>query len=462
MMTHFSDFKNNIYNAISFFGFLIICLILSLNLLTFYWADDYSVFNEINNYGIFNRCLRGYFVWDGRYMTPAGFLQGLFLSSLPAELITLFWTICFLTSGLIIYFILNKNEGISAKNSKTYFLPILIVIAFWLGSYRHIGQTIYWATGGVYSFNLVLGSFWILLFNRLEKVNSSVQRISFIAFTIVVSLTTQNLTIALITIVFLKILSDFLFREKQNLRINIFILLIIIAGTVFLSTAPGNFLRAKELNDSALSNVSILNLVKNYFFILYSYLKFSALIIILAIFSTIVWVNNYSILNFKNFASAISLPKSKVDWANFINNYKYLIAALSTILPFVALPEIVSTRTAIYFMFFLFLFIVEFLKNIPISRPATTKSFIPLFTLIVYFSATCFITYNLKKGSVLKTKMTEREQLLQKSKGKAITIRPIDESLKSYCFDLRDYNNNDDWALEAQEEYFGIQNITVK
>lgn len=455
--------KNNRNTFLSITGFLLIVLILLLNLNTFYWADDYAILNEINDLGIYQRCVHGFYTWDGRYLTPAAFLQGLFLEALPVEIITLFWNCCFLLSGIILFYIIKEETKSNSDSSNKMFLPFLVATIFWLGSYKHIGQTIYWATGGVYTFNLLLGAVWLLLFYRIQKTNSLTIKSFFLLFTVGIGLTTQNLTIGFITLLLLSILTDFLKNEKKNIRYKVLLLLIIIGGTLFLSLAPGNFIRAEEINNLAFKDITLWMLVRNTAFALATYLLFSFFLIFLSLLAAIVYVFQKGNTIAPVLKNLIYIPKTKEQCITFITTYKYLIIALSTILPFITMPEVVSPRTAIYFMFFLFIFIFKFtyqLSVVPLNKKETKAS--SAIAYILFFSVFCFVIYNFQKGKTLKAEVKKRELLLKNSKNKVVTIRKIDESLKSYCYDFRDFRGNDDWAVEAQKIYFCCTGIRIE
>ena len=85
-----------------------------------------------------------------------------------------------------------------------------------------------------------------------------------------------------------------------------------------------------------------------------------------------------------------------------------------------------------------------------------------IITYSLFFVTFCFIIYNFQKGVVIKTEIAKREQFLRKSKNKEVSVKKIDENLKSYCYDFRDFRNNDDWAVEAQKIYFGCAEIRVE
>lgn len=455
--------KNKGGTFLTITGLLVITLILLLNLNTFYWADDYAILNEINDLGIYQRCLHGYYVWDGRYLTPAAFLQGAFLKTLPVELITLFWNCSFLASGILLFYIIKEETNDKNGSSSKIYMPFLVAVIFWLGSYKHIGQTIYWATGGVYSFNLLLGAVWLLLFYKVQNTNQLKSRIGFTILTIFIGLTTQNLTIGLITFLLLTIINNFLKNEKKNIIFNVILLLIIIGGTLFLSLAPGNFVRAEEINNSAFRDITLWMLVRNTAFALATYLLFSFFLIILSVLAAIVYFFKSGTPLAQVLNKLIFIPKTKEQCIAFIATYKYLIVALSTILPFVTMPEVVSARTAIYFMFFLVIFIFKFIHQLTVTELTMKDSSISsAITYTLFLAAFCFILYNFQKGVTLKTEITKREQLLKNSKNKVVSIKKIDENLKSYCYDFRDFRGDDDWAVDAQKIYFGCSEIRIE
>lgn len=443
-------------------GILSIFLILSLNINVFYWADDYSIMNEINDFGIFKRCVNGFYTWDGRYLTPAAFLQGFFLSALPVGIITLFWNLCFLASGIYMYFILKEENNTIIISRSSIYLPLLFAIAFWLGSYKHITQTIYWATGGVYSFNLLLGAVWLFWFYKIQKSEAFLSRAMFLFSTIFIGLTTQNLTIGLMTLLLLTIINDTLKKENKNQALNVLLLLIILGGTIFLSTAPGNFIRIKEINNSSLTDISIWQIAKNLCIIAFAYLKVILLMLPIAISVGIVCLTEKGRTISTAFRKIVVIPRTKAQIIVFIEDYKYLLAALSTILPLVTIPGVASERTSIYFMFFLFLFIVKFISLFGVTASKKTGIFSVLLPYAVFFITICFTVYNFQKGTMLKSEITKRENILKKSANKTVRINIIDESLKSHCYDFRDFRGNDDWAVEAQEDYFGITKIVVE
>ena len=74
-------------------SFLTIVGILLLSFLSFYSAgDDYCYINDLKKNGVFNNALIGYTTWDGRFLTPAAFLQGFLLLRFKVEWIVFIWS----------------------------------------------------------------------------------------------------------------------------------------------------------------------------------------------------------------------------------------------------------------------------------------------------------------------------------------------------------------------------------
>ena len=84
----------------------------------------------------------------------------------------------------------------------------------------YIGDNIL-ATGGVYTFNLFLGIVWIIVFNKIQVHEISLfQKLFYLIFTFFVGASTQNLAIALLTLIVLTFAIDFLSQSDtpQNGR----------------------------------------------------------------------------------------------------------------------------------------------------------------------------------------------------------------------------------------------------
>lgn len=465
--------KNNYIQKYSdlllLFGFSVVILILLLCLNTFYWADDYIFLVELKKNGILENCIEGYFNWDGRFLALGAFFQAFFLKYLKVEIITLFWSICFLTSGVLIFDILKTELNLpKLKQRHKLLIAIVLCLVLWLGSYSHISETIYWGTGGVYSFDLLLGAIWIVFYLRFQQKEFSLKsKIAFAFFSIIVGASTQNLSIGLITLVLITILIDFLNREKKNLFLNGIIVLGLFLGLIFIVSAPGNFVRMDNIENMNVSNMNILFLVKGFFWVLASYLKRAIVLCVLSLLGAVgllflIYPNSKIKFNIQYF-----IPNTKIKITVWLVNYKWLLVSLSTITPFIFMPQMASYRTTIYFLYFFQIFIFHFILKFCKEEYKIKKnniSYIPNLMFVLIFSfCTLFSIYNLRKGIVLKKVIIERENKLKKGINQIVEIELINPSLKSPCYNFSDFTlNNSDFIRVGQEEYFGVKKIIVK
>lgn len=455
---------------------LAIVFILFLSVNTFYWADDYSFILNVNKNGLIRNCILGYYNWDGRFLTLGALIQGFIIQNFPIEFVTFFWSMLFLSSGFLMYKIISyevKLKKIDVKNQ--FLIGTILSIILWLGSYSHISETIYWATGGVYTFNLFLGIVWIIVFNKIQVHEISLfQKLFYLIFTFFVGASTQNLAIALLTLIVLTFAIDFLSQSNKKTYFNILLFAIMTAGLIFIIVAPGNFVRITKTSHGHF-DFSLMWFVKNYYMVLVRYIK---LIFPLMTLSMIGVIGSLFIL-FPN--KSLRLINNKVvtnyrvRFINLLTNYKWLIIALSTITPFVVSKNLASPRTAIYFMCFIVIFFFTVIfklyklnseQSIDASKDKMKKKISCILFLLIIASSLSFTIYNFRKGLLLKEAILSREKKLVGAKNKIVEIELIDPSLSSYCYKFTDMSliNSDkyNWIRESQEHYFGVKRIIVK
>ncbi|SFB27513.1 hypothetical protein SAMN05660845_2340 [Flavobacterium swingsii] len=464
-------YQKEYLNLLLIFGFLTVFLILLLCINTFYSADDYIFMNALNDKGILENCIEGYYKWDGRILTIGGFLQAFCLKYIQVEYITLLWSFCFLSSGSIIFYIVIEELNIRELSFKLKVLmSIITCVTLWIGSYTHISETIYWATGGFYSFDLLLGAIWLLLYLRLKKIKIKKQHLLlFIIFSIIVGDSTQNLSIGLITLVIIDLILIFLTDKKDNYLFSIAVLFSLIIGITIILVAPGNLARLNsipELKDS----ITLFSITKGFIWVLLSYLKRSFVLFFIGILAAfgiyfLVYPNN-------SYQSKIRfyIPNTKEKLSCFLNDYKWLLIAISTTTPFIIMPIMASYRTTIYFIFFFEIFIITSILKADKSKETIHKNqsnlYIYLFSFI-FCTVLIFTIFNLKKGNTLKQEISKREQILKNSRGKIVEIKLINPQLQSPCyyfsdFKISDTNNDSDFVKNGHEKYFKIKKIIVK
>ncbi len=467
----FIEFKNNKkIEYLTFFAIFNIALILLLSLNSFYHSDDYGFMIDLKQNGIIDNCINGYYNWDGRFLSLGAFVQGFCLLYLPVELIVFIWSLCFLTSGIFIFLILDLELKFQFSNPKTkIFAALMIILIFWFGSYYHFSETIYWATGGVYSFALLQGSIFTYLFLKLQNSKSNLLvKICFLIFAFVVGSSTQNLSVPILILIIIHLILDFLIAKKVNFIFNILIFIVALLGLIFISTAPGNMFRIKAVNYDFQTQFSFFVILKNFFTLSVRFIYHSLFAIFLSFFSTIsiAYFMNKKI-NF-NFDSFFKLPRDKNQIADLLQNYKWFFVAISSILPFVAIPVFTGKRAIIYFQFFIIIFVFSFVfRHIALlldkKYRKPNNDLLPIFIIsIIMFGCLVLLIYNFNKSYQLKSKVIERENLLKVSNGKTVHIKLINPDLNGNCFIFPDFADESEYIKTTQEIFFGVKIIVDK
>jgi Family of unknown function (DUF6056) len=458
-------------NYLMIFSGIVILIILLLSINGFYWADDYGFMSDLKRDGVFKNCYEGYFRWDGRFLSLGAIFQCFSLLYLQIETIILIWTCCVLLSGVLMFYIIDCELNINFKNKHFRVLMLLIFpIILWLGSLIHASETIYWATGGTYSFDLMLGAIWVLLFLKLQKnKNNLFLKILFLLFSFAVGGLTQNLSMPLITLISIQLMCNFLDHKKSKIIFNFLILLFVISGLIFIMIAPGNWLRIKD-EKTVVDNFNVLILLKNYFYVLLKFFTRSIFAIVasgILAFSVALFINPK--LNLPKI-SFIKMPKSRKNWSVILSDFKWLLVASSSALPFIAIPMFSGRRTVIYFGYFIMIFaFVHISKLFKKSQEVSSSKYINqnikiskfgiILILMISFS---IAIHNLIYGATLKKAIANRENILKNSQNKTIHLKEIGPELSTICFQFADYPYTGAYVKSSQERYFGVKIILDK
>jgi hypothetical protein len=143
--------------------------------------------------------------------------------------------------------------------------------------------------------------------------------------------------------------------------------------------------------------------------------------------------------------------------------------ALSTIIPFCVMPNLISKRTVNFFVFFVMLFTFSvsykffnkvFRKpNQNHEKSISTKAI--FLYLIMIMGTLAFTIFNFTKGNILKQKITVRENLLKNSNGKTVHLKRIDQNLTSPCYEFSDFpseeSNSENFIKSGHEQYFNVK-----
>lgn len=461
----FKTIKNIKY--LTFLAIFNIVLILLLSLNAFYQSDDYGYMIDLKQNGIIDNCINGYYNWDGRFLSLGAFVQGFCLLYLPVELIVFIWSLCFLLSGYFAFLILELELKLKFESQITKcFIALMLVLIFWFGAHTHFCETIYWATGGAYSFALLLGAMFTYFFLKLQIFKSNlIIKTCFLIFAFLVGGSTQNLSLPILTLIFIHFILDFLNAKKDNLIFNFLLFISALAGLIFISTAPGNMFRVKAVNHDYMSQLNVFILIKNYCYVTAKFFLRSIVSIFLAS-SLTVSINMLSKRNF-NFSlkDFIFLPKTKSKFSIFLQTYKWFFVAISSAIPFIIIPDFSGKRTVIYFQFFIIIFICSFVFKFFTVNQSSNKKFGFNFQYLFFCllsMGTFFLFFNNYKSSQLKLKITERENMLKSSRGKTVHLKLIDSKLSSPSYNFEDFSDDSDFIKVSQESFFGVKIIVDK
>ncbi|WP_394760356.1 DUF6056 family protein [Flavobacterium sp.] len=456
------------------FSTFLILFILLFCINTFYWSDDYAFLLDLNKNGIIKHCYSWYFEWDGRTLTLGGFIQALGLSYWSVEFLTFFWSICFLGSGFLAFYIVKEELNISKKQIKNKFLLInLIMITFWMGSFLLLSEVIYWAVGGYYSLTLFIGAIWILYYLKYQKREiTTIKKGYFIVFTFLAGASTQNLTIALITLVVLTMIIDLLENNKKVKLFNFMLFLSLTSGLIFVSIAPGNWLRIDTLKNEQTLSIGLL--IENYLLILYYYLSRALVLVPLSFLCGLGIFFSGQSQNKINSIKQFTFLKNRITFSKVLKNAKWILVALSTILPFIFFPQLITFRTTVYFHYFVLIFIIFITikisnrifyydknKSLVLNNILSVLFFMPILLVTAYFAYT-----NFSKGLILKKAIVERETKLEDPTKKSVELEIINTSLIPKCYEFVDFvldNSKGKFGtINYQEEYYNKTIIIVK
>lgn len=408
----------------------------------FFWQDDFSFYVTLKQQGLYDFAKEMYLRWDGRFFTITGFVQSFLIKYISASLINVFWASVFLLSSFFTLKVLNcRKHMVIALGLVSATLIVLFN--------RHAYQTIYWAVGGAYVFNLLIGVFWLWLYSKKEKT------MLIYILSIFLGATTQNLVVCAITIVLFDLIN-----KKMELgtwdKKRMLLLLLFIPGLLFISLSPGSIHRSGAYSELEYSFVTIISDALELYMRGFGISIFALpLIVITALF-----------------LSGNSEVEPLQD--RFMAASKYFLAAISSVSVFAILPPELSLalRIYIYFQFFLFLSLTTaFIGAIQYIKQRSflfTKyyGYVTVFGVgILFVLASAIIWKNLSYGIHLKQKVLEREKLISNSKENANVIIPklgIKYGIFYFMHNFHDFNKSADFfSNKAAAEYYDVESISV-
>lgn len=313
-------------------------------------ADDYWYAYHLRNTSVWNMVLGEYHNWTGRLLPSAMLALGIkeleFFYPLNILLVLMFM------STPVLLFLFIRRQGYFTHQLFSLFV---LQVFFLLGFRDFLAENVYWVTGGVmYIFCLFMVLVWLYFYSRFLSSGRIFYFLIATSLAPFIGLTHEQLTAAVLIAVVL--LFNQAFQQKSitgNVKMSLFKmsipLILLIAGFVVLSTAPGNFQRATLLEDSP---ISISEMLVNWFdkfkklFYLYGKNTLAFAIItgtILAVFDT------------------KSTPHAKKQRNLLLTAFVFFISAALTLLPLARYPLVEGYRVFFFGSFFMFLAVALFL-----------------------------------------------------------------------------------------------------
>ena len=377
----------------------VICVIMT-GFNSFNWNDDFNYFGLLSKNGFLGEVYNQYFYWDGRAITPLFTIRNILLYYFPPQVLAVLALITIFITSYLICKILEKLEIIEIKH--LYLVSIVGGILLWVSYRAHLGRSVYWATGSFYQvFNLFV-FLWIYLYLK-SKVSLPI----FLLITFSMISSGVNIAMVIITLMFFfHILKYRIINFKKDFPV----LTTIVLAFILCTFAPGNFVRAKTGYTTGIGyDTNISHFIYNYFIVLKEYVLMSKLLFIVAtLFGILIFITNYSMpLRTKTLSIAVV----------------FLLGGLSSILPFILVPDAASKHTSIHFQTCLFIFILlsvfTALNSIEIKFP--NWSFFTLSNLIcLYFCYVAIIQYQM--GRSVKAQIESRYDYLETKRNSRDTI----------------------------------------
>jgi hypothetical protein len=439
---------------------LAVLLIIFSAYYTWWWADDYCAYNDIMHAGsIFNHIINQYMNWDGRFISLAGLIQTVFLKYFQPEVAIFFWAICFCAGTLLFLRLVLPVKNIG---SKTLIIGYsLFIVLLWQGMKPYVSQIIYWVTGGAYSFHLLIAGFF-LYYYYTQFIKSKISLESTIILLIISLLaggTSQNLTLALLTVLFVDLILKLIHHDLQHRKLLIFLILGLSIGLLLITFAPGNFKRATFGSNSFKPDLYTLFL--NYLKVLMYYFSECKLLIL---YSTL-FIPLIRNISFRSIFTSLTIRKL-LQAIIFPANSKWILAAFATALPFAFIPDFAVNRTTYYFAVFLSIYIISVMNDLiteeeKIEVPFNfAKGLIVTACLLLH---TGNIGYEMYRARKIKHILSERNKMIQQSSEKELIIVKIQNKEMPVSHRFKDVSEKPDaWNNKCYAEYFGLTEIKAE
>lgn len=387
-----SDKAFLILNSVLILCVLVFFLLISGN--SFFWYDDFNNIQSIQNKGIIKDAIDIYMGWDGRGLSPLAMFRGLILINFSPEVIAVLSIFTLLVCGWFCVLIISDKTN--RASFETLFYALIFSIFLWMTFRPHLSRSIFWATGSYYIYSNLILLMGVYFF---KKTNTKIWIL--ICLSLIIGLSGINSAIAFLVFCCLWWVTNM--KSYVNGKIAI-VGVVIITGMVISVLAPGNFNRIGTGDNQLAFEITLFPI--NYITIFKEYLLMSKWLFIGAFLFGIAYVKTDVTTSGKSLTSALI----------------YLVSALSTIIPFLPLPEAASKHTAIFFQSFLFIAVVHFIFYLrsffQIKYWYWLKWAIPAMLLYIVFNV--YEQYQI--GRQIKPLILKRHEFLHSMKNQPDTI----------------------------------------
>ncbi len=455
-MKHEIDLKT----TVALLGFFSIISIICISFLTWRTCDDFYFEKALQNKGVLGYMYYLYKNWDGRFLSLAAFIQIALFKYLNLKFVVFIWSLFFIANSILIIKILFKELDYVIKLTATELVVLISIISVSLfyGFCEHISETVFWATGGVYMLNAFLGLLWLVTYRKVITRPKACTIVTYSIFSLIVGMLTQNLGICLL--VFLMIEGVLMFYQNERGKILVLGLFgfCLIIGLAITSFSPGSWYRISQISNSFDKNP--VNYFKYFYDISKVFLRASIFLIPISILSAVAVFFNINV-------KAIDHVKQRNNkLISFLIATKWLIISSSSILTFLFIPKAAGYRAALFFMFFLFIFILVSVNKI-LSKLETTDLFkykktINIFLLIIFVCHLGYISYCYKLGHDYQSYMANTDRYLrtQKNSAKEVIIKNKVLPYYPFIFNIKNFSltdNPDYWINKDWSFYYGVK-----
>lgn len=456
--------NKNIDKVVVILGIISVLLIIGISFFTWRYCDDFVYEKSLQTRGVFEHMYYIYSNWEGRAISIGGFIQIFLFKYFNHKIIVFVWSLFFIANAYLILkiFLSELSNKIRISRELVLFFIGIVVVTLFYGFYTHIAETVYWAMGGVYTCAVFFGLLWIILYKKMiAKVPKIVTIGSYFIFSIIVGMITQNLTICLLTFLLIEGIFLFYHNEKRKILYLILIAIGLLIGLSITSFSPGTLHRIAVTPHSFGANP--LYYLKNLYTSLKVFLITSVVLSAAAVISAVVI--------FTYFKQKISIPlnQEKNRLINFLYTTKWLIIALSSVLPFIFVPTNVS-RTAIFFMVFVYifflLFVVNILSKIKSLNILKWKKICNLYLLFFFSGHIVYMAYSFKIGYEYNSYMNAINDYLITKKNATETIIVKNKHLpyRPFMYNTEFMLTKDpkNWINEEWSTYYDIKSLRTE